>query len=607
MVIGNNSDAAGSVNRRRFLQAVSVVSAAGLAGCGSDPSDGTESPGTTDGNGGGNGNGNGSGDLGERVPRLNINYWSDQGNPTILFETGISILEEDIGDLGLSLNPIPTTTGDGIDSQAVDDRSFHFAFNSYGPTPNRLDPDQILNFYHINNAGANDPWNPSNYANCDYSELVEQQGVTGDPEERRAVVDEAFGIFSEDIPIIPLVDRLILAAINTAEVDAIDAGQMGLIDTAIPPILELSATGANGTVNANLPSEYLTTDFYPLETDASTMQMWSLVWSPLIWYNKNYELEGNLAESWEVTDEGTRFTFTLHNATFHNGDPVTPEDVKWTFEFLSEQYDAGTYQWTAIPPFDAINVIDDRTVEFITPDASPTLETVVFPQIGILPQGPLVEAGIEDDPAGFENPRTGSGPFQIAQFQPQQFVALEPHGGHPTYSPESTLILQVFDSVQTVRRAFQNNELNVAMGLDPSSANQIAESGNSVEIVEGAAFVPFNVHPSMSFAPGKFREFRHAFSRTLDRAAINETYAFGRTSELLYSSFLSPVHPWYTEEVLTQIAEPAGDVEAARQILSDAGWGWDDNGNLHYPADADLSPMWPQGEGPDPADFPCLS
>jgi peptide/nickel transport system substrate-binding protein len=52
--------------------------------------------------------------------------------------------------------------------------------------------------------------------------------------------------------------------------------------------------------------------------------------------------------------------------------------------------------------------------------------------------------------------------------------------------------------------------------------------------------------------------------------------------------------------------DPTGDAEGAQQVLVDAGWGWDDQDNLHYPADADLSPRWPDGEAPSPDNFPCL-
>jgi peptide/nickel transport system substrate-binding protein len=55
------------------------------------------------------------------------------------------------------------------------------------------------------------------------------------------------------------------------------------------------------------------------------------------------------------------------------------------------------------------------------------------------------------------------------------------------------------------------------------------------------------------------------------------------------------------------MAPPEGNPDAAQQALIDAGWGWDDQGRLHYPADKDTSPRWPEGETPDPAEFPCVS
>jgi peptide/nickel transport system substrate-binding protein len=75
------------------------------------------------------------------------------------------------------------------------------------------------------------------------------------------------------------------------------------------------------------------------------------------------------------------------------------------------------------------------------------------------------------------------------------------------------------------------------------------------------------------------------------------------------SSYFTSAHPWYPEDEVYQATDdPTGDVEQAKQILRDAGWGWDDDGNLRYPADADLSPRWPKGEYPNEDNgFPCVT
>jgi len=74
------------------------------------------------------------------------------------------------------------------------------------------------------------------------------------------------------------------------------------------------------------------------------------------------------------------------------------------------------------------------------------------------------------------------------------------------------------------------------------------------------------------------------------------------------SRVLLDTHPFSPpDDELTKFTDqPQGDSDGARRTLEEAGWGWDDDGNLRYPPDADLSPLWPQGEEPSADDFPCL-
>ena len=119
--------------------------------------------------------------------------------------------------------------------------------------------------------------------------------------------------------------------------------------------------------------------------------------------------------------------------------------------------------------------------------------------------------------------------------------------------------------------------------------------------------------PQMNYGPTKFREFRMAISQAFSRQEENDVIDYGQSEPHLYSSFFGRTHPFYPEnpdEVLTKIAEtPQDNPDAARAALEENGWGWDDSGNLHYPSDADLEPLWPQGDTPldHPDEFPCAS
>lgn len=583
----NDTREATNVNRRRVLQAIGVASAAGLTGW----------------------SGSTRQDLGERVPTLTFQYWSDQGPPTVLFEETIATIQSVVGEMGFQIQTRPMTTGEGIDAVSNDTRGFHIAVNSHGPSPGRLDPNELLTNYSIQYAGANGRYNPSNYASCEFSDLATAQATVGDREERQAAVDEAMSAFSADLPFIPTIERPTTAAINTDQIQGIEAGSAGLTDTHWAALVEagVSAVGDTDAVIANLPSEHLTSSFYPTVSDGDSMGLYtSLTHSPLLMYDSNYELTPVLAEDWETSDDGTSTTFTLREASFHNGAPVTPEDVKWTYEFLAEQYHAGNYQWTLLPEELTVEVVDDSTVRFNTPEPAPTLLTAGLSIFGVLPRGPYVEAGIEENPTDFQDPMIGAGPYRIASYTNQQNMALEPFDGHPIYSADTQILLQLYDSTDGVVRAFENGELNVAVALHPEAGQQLQQRmGDSVQIITGVAHLPFGVMPQMSFGPGKFFEFRQALSHMIDRQNINETYAFGESEIVTHCTFNSRAHPWHNEEVLTEVAGPTADVERARQVLEEAGWGWDDAGNLHYPPDAELE-AWPQGETPDPEEFPCL-
>lgn len=604
-----NDERGESIDRRRALQALSAASVAAIAGCGGNS--GTPTPTPTEGGGGGGGGGNdtptSSGeDLGERVPTLTFQYWSDQGPPTVLFEETISNIQAVTSNLGIEIETQPMTTAQGITAVSDDVRDFHVAVNSHGPDPGRLDPNGLLQSYSIDNAGSNGRYNPSNYANTEFSELADQQSSIGVPDERRQVVGDAMSIFSEELPFIPTIERPTTAAVNTDMVDPVDAGGAGLSAVNWSALVESGAQTPSGTdvILANLPGEFLTSSFYPTVGDTDSLGLYTqLTHSPLMLYDSNYERVPVLAEDWEVSDDGTAVTFNLRDGTFHNGDPVTASDVKWTYEFLSEQYHAGNYQWTDLPEDLTVEVVDETTARFETPEPAPTLVTAQLPTFGVLPRDPYVEAGIEENPTDFEDPMIGAGPYQIETYNNQENIELVPHDGNPAFSVETPIIMTIYDSVSAVRRAFENGELGIAVTLTPDAGRQINQSmGDTAQIVNGAAFLPFGMMPQMSYAPGMFLEFRQAISHMVDRQELNETYAFGESEEVTYCTFNSQQHPWYDEQYLTEAGPESRDVEMARQVLSDAGWGWDDNGNLHFPPDADLE-AWPEGETPNPDNF----
>ena len=106
-----------------------------------------------------------------------------------------------------------------------------------------------------------------------------------------------------------------------------------------------------------------------------------------------------------------------------------------------------------------------------------------------------------------------------------------------------------------------------------------------------------------------FPEFRQALGTAINRQRLNQLAYDGMSEPILHSEIYADSYPYLApDDMIPEFTDdPTGDLEAAKQVLRDAGWGWDDNGNLHYPPDANLSPVFPTGDRPSPDEFSCLA
>jgi len=107
-------------------------------------------------------------------------------------------------------------------------------------------------------------------------------------------------------------------------------------------------------------------------TGASAGTVKLLIHRSLVSYDSKGELRGELAESWSLEDDGA-WVFRLRpNAVFHNGEPVTAEDVKWTLEQIAGERSTA-YMRTQFQRVERIETPDARTVRLVTKEPVATL------------------------------------------------------------------------------------------------------------------------------------------------------------------------------------------------------------------------------------------
>ncbi|MBW2062812.1 MAG: ABC transporter substrate-binding protein, partial [Deltaproteobacteria bacterium] len=130
-----------------------------------------------------------------------------------------------------------------------------------------------------------------------------------------------------------------------------------------------------------------------------------------------------LAKSWEVSDGGLTFTFHLvENASFHDGKPITSEDVAFSFGVVKKNHPFGKAMFSAV---DRVETPDPHTAVFKLSKPHPALLMCLSPPLlPVLPKHVYGDGRrIRRHPAN-KKP-VGSGPFKFVQFKEGEFYMFE--------------------------------------------------------------------------------------------------------------------------------------------------------------------------------------
>lgn len=579
------------IKRRHLLQGAGLSGATLLAGCsflGSSDDD------------------SGSNQLdgyGPEVGTVRIAYPNDY--LTSVQEPQVPIMGEALEALGIDWKGVPGGVSQVVGDGLRDKRTHELAMWIYSPTPDRLDPREFLTRQTIDGAGANCAGSYNSYTSCEYTTAVLRSDQSTSEDARRDEVTAAFSQSSEDAAVIGGLNYPRFGAVNTDTVDPSHLGEQGIAIENVNFVVNSSPSGDdtllfNADPGMAVPNPYQTT------VPPVRIVWFHMVNSPLLEYDENLELTTALAESWEVSDDGTVYTFEIEpDADFHNGDSVTAEDVKFTYEHIYANPD--TYPKAQDIPLDEIQINGEKSVTFVFSRPYPPFPVVDVRRWGIFHKRSFEESGKADEPASTHlDEFVGSGPWEVNDLNQGQYLSLTPSGTHPKHDPDHNVILQEFQGAQAAFQAFNQGEIDVFVTVPPNFYDRLAGMDN-VQRRAMKSWTNIQFVPQHSFGPFQFKELRQAVGMALNREKLNQITYGGTAEAQPHGAPVSNSHPYFDgDAVPTFTDDMTGDVEGARQLLSDAGYGWDDDGNLFYPDGTDVSPRWPDDGGPDPANWECL-
>lgn len=344
-----------------------------------------------------------------------------------------------------------------------------------------------------------------------------------------------------------------------------------------------------------------------LVTDATSGSVLSLVFSGMLTSNGvTSEIEPDLAEKWEVSEDGLRIVFTLRpNLKWSDGEPLTADDVLFTFQDLIYNENIPTSSRDVLRIGDKkqlpkIEKLDERRIAFTVPEPfAPFLRTVGG--ANILPKHILEKTIKETDSAGRPkfletwtlntplNQIVGSGSYILSEYRPsERFVYKRNpyYWKHPQpYIPR--FVFQIVDSADTALLKFRSRELDT-YGLrgEDFQLLKTAERRDKFKIYNGGPstgqlFVMFNLNKGRDrktnqpfVDPIKSRwfndvEFRRAFAYAIDRGTMVTNIYRGLGAP--QNSPISVPSPYFLKEGLLSYDY---DPEKAKQILLAAGYNY---------------------------------
>jgi peptide/nickel transport system substrate-binding protein len=157
----------------------------------------------------------------------------------------------------------------------------------------------------------------------------------------------------------------------------------------------------------------------------ATRNMLENTYDTLVMFNESLEIIPGLAASWEASADALQWTFHLREATWHDGQPVTAGDVKFSIERIKDPATASPRagNFTVVS---SIETPDDRTVVMtLTEPFTPLLAYLAQSLNVIVPQH-VVEA----NGGSLQNVVVGSGPFRFVEYLPQTRLVLEKYDGY---------------------------------------------------------------------------------------------------------------------------------------------------------------------------------
>lgn len=307
--------------------------------------------------------------------------------------------------------------------------------------------------------------------------------------------------------------------------------------------------------------------------DADTAVYVTEIFGGLVTLDLDLNVRPDIAERWEVSDDGMTYTFFLRDdAVFHNGRRVTAEDFKYSFERAADPANfsptARDYLGNIAGVLDklggradevrGVRVIDESTlrIELLRP-VSYFLQELTYTVAFVVDR-----EQVEDDPRGWTRNPVGTGPFRLKSWRPLEELVLVPHERYHLDPPKLDEVVFQLSGGSLLTR-FENDEIHVALVPSIELASVLSGESELSELYRPAPQLSLS-YLGMNVNEPPFDDplVRQAFALAIDREAINTALYFD--AAIVADGIVPPTMPGYAEGVSSYPYDP----ERAAELLA---------------------------------------
>lgn len=508
-----------------------------------------------------------------------LRYWTPNYPP----EQEISrILGKDMEKLGIQLE-IKST---GYDVWVADiirkDSPFHLVLCTWGSSPARLDPNHFLSELFVSERAAPGGKNYGNYSSPEYDALVVGQQKEMDRMKRQTLVRKAQELLHRDNAFYVCYFKAYFQAYNSDRIEGAVPVMASGVGFPYIPLTYLNAKPKTSKTEITVVNIHDINSINPFFSPDVEDEWWlRLIYDTLIKRDKDLSLIPWAAESWKVVNATTIDVVVRDGMTFHDGQPVTAEDLKFTIDYSKKwEFPNQSRIWKNIK---SAEIVGERTVRFnLEAPYSPFIETIM-PYMIIAPKHiweKIPDTVSVDKPIDWTNPHPiGSGPYKFDVWQKGEYFHLTRHADHFNAPKFDGLYYKINPTMEGIMAMLEKGDADiVAWNLDAEQAKRL-DALPHLTAINTPSIGMTELRPNFKLKPFDDPKFRQAFKHAVNRRLMLDINYGGNGIVSADTPIAKTISFWSNHDL-----KPAKySLDEARKILKSAGYTWDKKGHLLHP------------------------